>query len=275
MKIQYLGTAAAEGWPALFCHCRCCTEATRLGGKDLRTRSQAVIDDTLLVDFPPDTYHHMLQYGVRLPDIQHILVTHSHEDHFYPLDLTMRRRGCCDDDLPPLHIYGNDKVEALFRRTMAEMPAGTELETRLQFHRVENFVPFEAGGYTVTPMTARHAKNENCLIYLIEKDGKRLLYGNDTGIFPEETFAFLAGKQLDLVSLDSTMLRHKEGTNHMGLEDNALVRQQLETLGCLHAGTRYVITHFSHNGGLLHHEIEPRAQEIGFQVAYDGMSVEF
>ena len=64
MKIQYLGTAAAEGWPALFCRCKACKEAARLGGKNLRTRSQAIIDDCLLVDFPPDTYLHMLRDGL-------------------------------------------------------------------------------------------------------------------------------------------------------------------------------------------------------------------
>ena len=33
MKLQYLGTAAAEGWPALFCNCSACIKAKELGGK--------------------------------------------------------------------------------------------------------------------------------------------------------------------------------------------------------------------------------------------------
>ena len=32
MQFQYLGTAAAEGWPAVFCRCKYCLEAQRLGG---------------------------------------------------------------------------------------------------------------------------------------------------------------------------------------------------------------------------------------------------
>ena len=53
MKIRYLGTAAAEGWPALFCSCPICTKARAQGGKNLRTRTQAILDGELLLDFPP------------------------------------------------------------------------------------------------------------------------------------------------------------------------------------------------------------------------------
>ena len=33
MEIQYLGTAAAEGWPALFCDCDICHRARKEGGE--------------------------------------------------------------------------------------------------------------------------------------------------------------------------------------------------------------------------------------------------
>ena len=44
MELQYLGTAAAEGWPALFCDCRICRHARETGGKELRTRTQSLVD---------------------------------------------------------------------------------------------------------------------------------------------------------------------------------------------------------------------------------------
>ena len=76
MKLQYLGTAAAEGFPGMFCGCAACERAQKAGGKNIRTRSQAVIDDSLLVDFPADTYHHVLTHGLALEKIQHCIVTH-------------------------------------------------------------------------------------------------------------------------------------------------------------------------------------------------------
>lgn len=56
MKIKYLGTAAAEGIPAIFCECANCKRSRMLGGKNIRTRSQAIIDDVLLIDFPAVVY---------------------------------------------------------------------------------------------------------------------------------------------------------------------------------------------------------------------------
>lgn len=44
MKFIYLGTAAAEGFPAVFCDCAFCKEARMLNGKNIRTRSQALIN---------------------------------------------------------------------------------------------------------------------------------------------------------------------------------------------------------------------------------------
>lgn len=64
MKLTYLGTAAAEGWPAAFCNCDGCRAARRLGGRNIRTRSQALVDDALLLDFPCDAWLHALRQGL-------------------------------------------------------------------------------------------------------------------------------------------------------------------------------------------------------------------
>ena len=69
MKLTYLGTGAAEGWPALFCNCKNCQEAARLGGRNIRTRSQSLINTDLLIDLPPDTYLHKLAHNRRIPTI--------------------------------------------------------------------------------------------------------------------------------------------------------------------------------------------------------------
>ena len=45
MKIKYYGTSAGAGIPEIFCNCRVCNYARENKGKDIRTRSQAVIDE--------------------------------------------------------------------------------------------------------------------------------------------------------------------------------------------------------------------------------------
>lgn len=275
MKIQYLGTAAAEGWPGLFCRCEVCRRAREAGGKNIRTRSQALIDDAILMDFPPDTYLHMLRDDLPLPEIRTLLLTHSHQDHWYPEDLAFRGEGFSHDIDGILEIYGN---EACAKRLEAILPIvgqGMMDAMRAHYNEVTAFSPFETQGYRVTPLKALHNRAENCLIYLIEKDGKSLLYANDTGLFPQETWEYLRGRKLDLVSMDCTMQQIPEGTNHMGLADNAELCRRLGEAGCTHEGTKYVITHFSHNGGLLHEELEERARPLGFLTAYDGMTLSF
>ena len=64
MRIKYLGTAAAEGVPAIFCSCEVCKKARELGGRNIRTRSQAIIDDRLLIDFPPDSCVHFMTNSI-------------------------------------------------------------------------------------------------------------------------------------------------------------------------------------------------------------------
>ena len=91
MKITYYGTAAGEAWPGVFCSCELCQKARELGGKNIRTRSQALINDDLLLDMPPDNYLHSLYYGLDLSKVKTLLFTHSHSDHCYPGDLELLR----------------------------------------------------------------------------------------------------------------------------------------------------------------------------------------
>ena len=44
MKVQYLGTAAAERIPGMFCNCEVCRRALALGGKNIMTQAQVLIE---------------------------------------------------------------------------------------------------------------------------------------------------------------------------------------------------------------------------------------
>lgn len=277
MKIRYLGTAAAEGWPALFCTCAACQTAAKRGGKNIRTRSQAVLDDRLLIDFPPDTYHHVLTGNLStLPQIQTLLVTHAHSDHFYPEDLMMRAWPyLLQEDTQKLTVYGNDAVQAQFNRAHKD-DYNSRLAEYVTFRHILPYTPFEtAEGYTATALLANHNRAEACYIYLIEKDAKAMLYAHDTGLFPEATWDYLKGRRLNLVSYDCTHGNEKEGTNHMGFPDIYACRQRLAEIGCVDAATIHVANHFSHGGGILHEEMETMNQGKNLLISYDGMTVAF
>ena len=277
MEIQYLGTAAAEGLPALFCGCDICNRARKAGGKEVRTRTQSIVDGRLLIDFPPDTYTHAIRHALRLGELQHLLVTHSHMDHFFPVELIHRHEHFGHHAKGMLHVYGNEAVEkAFYDAVLIDRFQVHPLDEAVRFIRIEPFEEFEAEGYHIIPVPADHDKRETCLIYIIEKEGKCLLYGHDTGLnLSEEAWERIFSYKYDLVSMDATMGQQKTNGYHMGLGDDVELIRLLEEKGCVHRDTVKVINHFSHNGGMTHRELERFAGERGMIAAYDGMKVNF
>ena len=59
MKLLFMGTAAAEAIPALFCRCEVCRRARETGGREIRTRSGALIDGTGLSAFSGEEMAHL------------------------------------------------------------------------------------------------------------------------------------------------------------------------------------------------------------------------
>lgn len=267
MKLQYLGTAAAEGVPAVFCSCPTCTYARRVGGKEVRSRSGAVVNDVLKIDFPGDAYMQAMRWGLDYARIHDVLITHTHQDHFCPQEFAMYFPPFAHhpEHAQPLTIYGNEQARAMMEERLQE--------GMLEFVTLRPYDSVEVAGHQVTALPAVHAFEETALFYLIEKDGKRLLYAHDTDEFTPEHLEFLAGKRMDLVSLDCTNgIIESEYVGHMGISDNLRMREKLLELGVADENTLFVANHFSHNGLVPHEEMERRLP--GFTVSYDGLTVE-
>lgn len=278
MKLTFLGTAAAEGCPALFCNCDCCRTARERGGKDMRTRSQSLVNEDLLIDFPPDTLMHFHQNAIRGDRVETLLITHSHDDHYYRQDIRRhggfyaynmiheRMRIVC-----PERVY-NDLGEYFSR-------VDTEITKTLELVLAKPYEPMQVGSYRVTPLQAKHAPGQIALFYVIEDGEKTLLYAHDTGYFYDEVFEYIqkAGFRFDLASFDCTygQLPCANEKKHMGLDTVERVVERLRTIGAVDDNTRLFVNHFSHNGNPLHKEMEEKASTFGCEVAFDGCSVTF
>lgn len=274
MEFQYLGTAAAEGIPALLCRCENCIRSRKIGGRAIRTRSQALIDGTLLIDFPADTYAHLLKNSLDLTHVQNCLITHTHEDHLYPKDLAMMRPGFAyPGEGYHLSFYGSDKVgTALAEEMQALAPSGYA-----SFTEVRPFTPFTAGKYTVTAFPAIHDVNAGPLFYMISDGEKTVLYAHDTHYFADEVWAYLEREKphFDLVSLDCTNAGNPVTyIGHMGLPENIRAREKMLSIGVADDTTTFVCNHFSHNGGhVVYDDFVLLAGKEGFLVSYDGMKI--
>lgn len=276
MKIQFLGTIAAEGGPALFCNCEYCKEAKRRGGKNIRTRSQILVNNDLLVDFPADTYFHKLQHGLELSKVRYLLITHSHHDHFYPTDIFLHGGNSAHEMVENmLDIYGNAAVKTKFDATAQEYPAS--ICDTLCFHEVSAFEHIVADRYEFWTLPARHMENENALFYLIRQGDEAFLQCNDTGLLFEQVYDFLStlGVKIDCIALDSTM--GASGTSyfgHMGVKECLETVERMRKSNFVKPNTKFVLTHFCHNGKLLHEEYEAICAPHKVDVAFDGMKLE-
>lgn len=280
MKFTYLGTAAAEGWPAVFCRCPRCLDAQRLGGKNIRTRSQALINDDLLIDLPPDTYLHKLQNGLDLSRVAYLFVTHCHMDHFYPQELTVR--GSCYSPVmehPELDIYCAQETYDLFTRC-----SGWEIDeasrSALHWHILKPFEMVQAGPYTVTPLPAHHMgpENEPFTYHIVDENGVSVFYLHDSGYYAPEVWDYFKTqkKPADLISFDATFGGEDEHfkSTHFGAPEVFRIRDELRAIGLVDEHTHCVLNHFSHNGRLLHHELEALAAPEHMEVSFDGKIIE-
>ena len=244
MKFKFLGTGAAEGFPAMYCGCAYCEAARKSGGKDLRTRSQAMIDEDFLIDYPSATMRGLaFAHNIREP-----LVT----------------------------VYGNEAVKKVYDWAHKTMIG--KIKDGYTYRLLKAYEPVQAGEYTVIPLPARHDPNENCYIFVIRKGGKTILYGNDTGMLYEEVFDYLKEQNIyfDMVSLDCTMVENpvSDEGSHMGIDGVVRVKARLMESGNADGRTKFFANHFSHNGNPTQERLEKLLLPHGIMPAYDGLEVE-
>lgn len=272
MKIKYLGTAAAEGYPALFCECERCVKARKLGGKNIRTRSQSIINDELVIEWSADAFYHSIKYGIDFTYTKVLIVTHIHGDHFQPEDIANRQRYYAQlKDAEPLTVYGSEDLIRFEDILKPDDNYGARVKVLSPFNI------YDIEGYNITPLPACHS-TEHPYIYIIEKDGKSVLWAHDTGLLKPEVLKYIESSKVvfNMVSLDCTN-GSNPGSNigHMNFEGNRIVKEELIKIGAANDKTIFVINHFSHNGGdTLYEDAERVANQMGMISSYDGMEVE-
>ncbi|MGQ9514895.1 MAG: MBL fold metallo-hydrolase [Thermoproteota archaeon] len=270
MKILFLGTAAAEGYPGAFCNCSNCLKAKREGGRSLRKRSSILINKDLLIDLPPDLYCSAISHNVDLPSIHFLLITHSHSDHFSPGILEFRKHPFSFTRLPKLLLFCNEYLFSIVRRTV-----GSIEEAKLELRPVSPFMKYRAGRYRFTPIPANHTAtldSEIPLNYIIEYNGKTILYACDTGQYSEEVLRFLLGKHLDVVIIECTM-GDKYYEHHMNYDSVRNFYRWAKENRVLKKGSKFIVTHLAHDGcGTYQDVISILPHSIA--VAYDGLQLQ-
>ena len=282
MKIQYWGTAAAEGVPGIFCDCEVCRLAREHKGRKIRMRSQLLVNDDLLVDFGPDTYANSLKYDFNLTRLQHLIITHPHEDHLYTEELWHRLKDyACQIGTPSLAIHGSE--DTLMKLCKVDVDyKGFQNQNRVIYDVMKPYETRQIGNYFVTPLPAEHG-TKTPFVYLIEEGSKSFLMLNDTGRPSYEVYEYLIkrGIVLDAISFDTTfgyenvLKKYGKADSHMGLLDNVAVKGFLDMKGIADQRTVCIATHFSHQGiDADYDRMCEHAKKYGFIISYDGLEIE-
>ncbi len=157
LRVRFLGTGAAD-WDG------------RDDRGELRRNASVLLDDTILIDLTP-TVLDMLPQGCKP---KAIFYTHSHNDHYKPLEAV--RLG-----IPKVYVGLTwiGRARSDFQKAAAQLNLP-----------IPEITPLDLGesvainGITLTALPANHATSdyhEQTLIYLIQKGNVRLLYATDTG----------------------------------------------------------------------------------------------
>lgn len=267
MQLLLQGTGAADGIPALFSPSRVSTHAREHRGKDIRTRSAALLNGHIKIDFGPDTWSQASRDGLRPCDWTDICITHSHDDHLALGELQYMLYPFNESFGAPLVIHCNEEVA----REIEEYYPGWPFEIRI----LRSFEPAKLGDLCLTPISAYHKLDEDSLNFLFEYSGNSLLYATDTGYYREPTWDYLKGRRIQAIVLECTEGLHRtQYHGHLDLKEFLQMIDRLKETEAIAPDAIIATTHHSHFGDLTHSELEERLDPHGVLVGYDGMVLE-
>lgn len=276
----FLGTGSCEGIPAPFCSCELCNFARKHGGKDQRRRFSVLVDNDLVVDFGPDAAQAFRQFNIDDTKIKYICFTHSHCDHFCPMDL--RWRAGLDTVLPMI-IAGNANIKEGYVKEIAWEFRNNPANCRNNAEIIEA-VPgkrFAMGEYGILPIKASHIKEGECALnyQITTPAGKKLLILADTGWWSDESFELVRGEMADVVISELSCGIHPgedvKRDFHMGAKAVFDFIEKLKAQRSVKPEARCYTAHISHVPKVTQQGYEEYFTGSCVTPGYDGLTVEF
>lgn len=279
MKVTMLGTAAI-GYPFAFCNCENCKLARLHKGKSIRKRASILINDDLIIDLGPDTQTAMTMYDKDMGKIKYLLQTHIHTDHYDEGLLCTRIPYMIMEGHNKLEIYAHPnclnimsaRVNQYENADLITEEGSSKLNVHSNILNAGDIVEF--GDYKVKAIETTHDIKHGSLLYVISQNNKNVFYATDTPALTENALNQLKGIKLDVVIMDHTFGNVDYSYSH--LNEKLFIEQikKLKEIKCIDDNTKIYGTHISHDGMSYHEEIEKRAIENGYNIAYDGMEIE-
>jgi phosphoribosyl 1,2-cyclic phosphate phosphodiesterase len=284
VKIRFLGTAAAGGFPNPHCRCENCVAARAEGGKSLRHQSSVLINDDLLIDLGPDVSSSVMMQGIDLSRVAWVLQTHPHDDHLLPLHVAARAAEWAAQGAVPMQWFGSAqaiaRIMTMNPKSLPRIDLDIDVERsdrKLCLIRIEQWQELSFGPYSVQTVAANHDEQVGPMLFAIEHEGRRIFYGSDTSTLPDETWPRLAdlGWSFDVVIFDHNYgFAVAAGPTHLGSEGMLREVGIMRGCGLVSPSTRILGTHLGHHSHGAHSIESARAEALGYELAWDGLVIE-
>ena len=213
---------------------------------------------TLLMDCGATTTMGLDELGVERNEVDTILVSHFHGDHFGGIPFFLLAALYEDQRKRPLVIAGPPDIEARVRHLADAMGYGLdgrEIGFPLEFQEVPPGSNHEVGPATVNAFETRHQLEAHPHGYRINLGSRTVVYSGDTGWFPELP-RLSAGA--DLFACECTLFESRLDF-HLSLEQLLEHRKQFDV-------GRMMLTH-------LGTEMAERRGAVEFETADDGLRI--
>ena len=258
MEILFLGSGAA-GWPF-----RDYPDSQRqLTSGDFRGSSSILINRQILVDCGPTVPKAMDMFSVDPERLKHIIITHTHRDHFLQASL--------------------ERVIALAGRDINLWLESGAVEKAASLQEICNLRPMKTGeeltlgDCNVLPLPANHRvskSDETTLNFLVNCSGRKMLYALDGAWLTTFTWKAVQKLELDAVIWDAT-IGDLPGDYRMFAHNNLpmirLMNESLRNNGVFTDGTRVVLSHLARNLHPPHGDLNVNLDGEGMEAAHDGM----
>lgn len=174
MKITFLGTS--HGAPE----------------KNRKCTSTLIETDNsrYLIDIGTNPIEYFANNGIAVNSVKAVFITHNHGDHTHGLMSYVDLCGWYYKKSNP-KIFIPDNVESV-KNAVSEWLGlnGSKLDDRIEFYAVNEGVVFDDGTIRVTAFKTMHCKNS--FSYLVQGEGKRILFTGDLSSKPETDFPMSA-----------------------------------------------------------------------------------
>ena len=151
--------------------------------------NQSIMLDDVLIDVGSGTVKKMEQLGIKTKDVNYLLLTHPHADHFVDLPNFLIGRGIRGENTNLLHIVCGkgmrEKTIKLFDLTFGdgkpEKYSNIENKFNIDFIELDDGEVFENNNLKITAYNLKHGTCKPIIGFILEKENSPAVgYATDT-----------------------------------------------------------------------------------------------